>query len=202
MLAFVQRPTLCRVQRRTAVVDGERLGSSPSSTGELDPNLPAGALQSGPTASHHFSCSASTSQANVALPLCLIPTGGGRLRPALGRSVARARCIAGTAGQSRGDRGDHGSVAEGRRSEPAFRGDPARTTHGLRGGVTGAAWGLCSQPPVGPATAAGIASARKSYTRRTSRLPRISRCTASQQGSGGICSCGSTSCTPGHWSML
>ena len=28
------------------------------------------------------------SQANVALPLCLIPTGGGRLRPALGRSKA------------------------------------------------------------------------------------------------------------------
>ena len=28
------------------------------------------------------------SQANVALPLCLIPTGGGRRRPALGRSGA------------------------------------------------------------------------------------------------------------------
>ena len=28
------------------------------------------------------------SQANVALPLCLIPTGGGRLRLALGRSGA------------------------------------------------------------------------------------------------------------------
>ena len=28
------------------------------------------------------------SQANVALPLCLIPTGGGRRRPALGRTQA------------------------------------------------------------------------------------------------------------------
>ena len=31
---------------------------------------------------------AKASQANVALPLCLIPTGGGRLRPALGRTQA------------------------------------------------------------------------------------------------------------------
>jgi hypothetical protein len=33
-------------------------------------------------------CMLKVSQANVALPLCLTPMGGGRLRPASGRSVA------------------------------------------------------------------------------------------------------------------
>ena len=53
-----------------------------------------------------------------------------------------------------------------------------------------------------PPSSRGSASARKSYTVRTSRLPRISRCTASQHGSGATARSGSSGTTPGSCGTL
>ncbi len=54
------RQTACRGHRRRGVVEAERPRSSRSRLGGLDPNLPAGLLQSSRTASHRFSCLTST----------------------------------------------------------------------------------------------------------------------------------------------
>ena len=75
----------------------------------------------------------------------------------------------------------------------------------LKAALTRRGAGRCRRrlpAPLHNANSAGIASAKKSYTRRTRALPRISRCTASQQGSGGIFSIGSSGTTPGQWRRL